>query len=347
MVMGMVVCRMCIGCGQMVTDSDGGNGQGQMVQDYGIRTEYELASDDGADAEGMREILVTQDPEVTQKPAGTPMETQVLDEIQQPEKEGTAEIPKVTQSPVEKESFTTPMVTEIPKATQSRAEEKNKYPEITRAPIETMQSEGKESVPVVTQQPEEKETVPTVTQQPVEEGDNTVGTREPVKKENEEKIITAQPIAKPSATKEPAVHIHTLVTEIKEAACLSEGIRKEYCGICGEVVREESIPAKGHDFVKSVWELPTCMKGGYYNNICNRCGQVECVTQTPLPHEVEDILIQEGNCMEDTVIQHICKLCGIKVKDDTRYTPYDVHAWITALVDGAELTYCERCGVIR
>ena len=71
------------------------------------------------------------------------------------------------------------------------------------------------------------------------------------------------------------------------------------------------------------------------------------MTQAPLPHEVEDIVVQEGNCMEDTVIRHICKQCGVQVESDTRYTVYDAHSWVTERVDNMEVTYCERCGLAR
>jgi len=109
---------------------------------------------------------------------------------------------------------------------------------------------------------------------------------------------------------------------------------------------EQDICAGGHDFYKSVWETPTCLKGGYYNKICNRCGLVESVAEAPLPHDVEDILIHEGNCMQDTIIRHICKSCGQQVEGDTRYTP-QIHKWVDSVVDGREVTYCDWCGVVQ
>ena len=113
-----------------------------------------------------------------------------------------------------------------------------------------------------------------------------------------------------------------------------------------EDAAQEQACALGHDFHKSVWETATCLKGGYYNNICQRCGLVESVTEEPLPHDVENILIQEGNCMQDTVIRHICRSCGQQVESDTRYTP-QIHKWTAAVVDGSEMIYCEWCGVAQ
>ena len=88
------------------------------------------------------------------------------------------------------------------------------------------------------------------------------------------------------------------------------------------------------------------MNGGYYNNICQKCGLVECVALEALSHEIEDVVVQEGNCMEDTVIRHVCTLCGQQIGSDTRYTPQD-HAWTKEVVDGKEVECCNLCGVVK
>jgi len=108
----------------------------------------------------------------------------------------------------------------------------------------------------------------------------------------------------------------------------------------------ESLVICAHEFKKSIWENPTCMNGGYYNNICQKCGLVECVTLEAFPHDPEDIVIQNGNCMEDTIIRHICKNCGLQIGSDTRLTP-QIHEWVMDLIDGKEITYCEFCGVAQ
>ncbi|MBQ7777199.1 MAG: hypothetical protein IJ379_14875, partial [Lachnospiraceae bacterium] len=145
-----------------------------------------------------------------------------------------------------------------------------------------------------------------------------------------------------------APHLHDISIESGEATCLENGWYKEYCKSCGQVLQENiTSNALGHAFEKAIWELPTCQKSGYYNNICARCGLVECITQNPLPHQVEDIVIQEGNCMEDTVIRHVCKQCGLQTESDTRAPVYDTHKWLTETVDGEVLTSCEWCGVAK
>lgn len=102
----------------------------------------------------------------------------------------------------------------------------------------------------------------------------------------------------------------------------------------------------GHDFMEGIWESPTCTKKGYYHNICQNCGLVESVTQEALPHETEDVVVQEGNCMNDTVIRYVCKTCGLQTEEETRFTP-DIHNWVKAILEDEEVTYCTWCGCVR
>jgi hypothetical protein len=142
------------------------------------------------------------------------------------------------------------------------------------------------------------------------------------------------------------VHICRFEKVETKASCLVEGKVEEKCMSCGTIKSQQIIDAKGHDFVKSVWEVATCLKSGYYNNVCQRCGLVEMTTENPLPHDVEDVVIQEGNCMEDRVLRHICRSCGLQVESDTRYVVQE-HKWSKEMVDGIEVSVCKWCGVVQ
>lgn len=120
-------------------------------------------------------------------------------------------------------------------------------------------------------------------------------------------------------------------------------------GIEAKVTEKEDVSSEitehEHSFVKTVWESATCQKRGYYNNVCSECGLVECVTEPMLDHVVENVVVQEGNCMEDTIIRHVCIYCGLQVKEDTRYTVTKAHDWVEESVDGKTVTCCVRCGI--
>ncbi len=231
-----------------------------------------------------------------------------------------------------------PVETAVPTAAPTEVPTQVPKPVATETPTEAPTAVPK---PVETESPTE---APTQESKPVE---TTVPTEAPteIPKPVETAVPTEAPVQVPKPEGTDVTHTHKVATEEKGATCLEQGEKRSYCVSCGVTIGQEYTEPLGHVFEKEVWELPTCQKGGYYNNICTRCGLVECVSQNPLAHEVEDIVLQEGNCMEDTIIQHKCKTCGVQVQEDTRYTNYEVHSWTVEQVDGIEITYCEWCGV--
>ena len=322
LMVGMLMCRLFVGCSRESEEN--------FTEKQGAKTET-LAIEAGlSEAEIVRETLEQMDRGDKEEPEESEQgidESESESHEQEPERAEESEV--VIDEPEsdghEQKSARaeeSEVVIDEPKSKDhEQAQERAEESEVV---IDEPKSEGHEQKP---EKAKERETV-LQEEMPPKEAEGTI---------------------EPQATKEPEVvfHEHTIVVQEIPADCLETGVKREYCEGCKEVLQETTVAALGHAFTKSVWELPTCQKGGYYNNVCARCGLVECVTQEPLAHQTEDIIVQEGNCMEDTIIQHICKECGIQVRGETRYTPYDVHMWTTMEADGTEITYCERCGVAK
>lgn len=237
--------------------------------------------------------------------------------------------PEVTEPPKE---WTIPKRTE---GNESMAQEETEVPKESAQPQET-EVPWSEIRPMATEEPQVSES-PQKTEIPGE-------TREPEETKAPEEFVQPERTVVPDfppETENPQTPLQTIVPT--QPPSFTPTVSPAETGNTLAPVQREEVHV--HDFKKSIWELPTCQKGGYYNNICQTCGFVECVTQNPLSHEPEDILIQEGNCMEDTVIRHVCKVCGFQVKSDTRYTEYEKHEWINEMVDGMEMQVCIRCGI--
>lgn len=108
----------------------------------------------------------------------------------------------------------------------------------------------------------------------------------------------------------------------------------------------EEVQEYEHAFVKTVWESATCEKSGYYTNVCKECGWEENVQEAPLSHETQEVVVQVGNCMEDTIIRQECKHCGQQIGEEIRYTEVEKHEFLEENVDGVVITCCMRCGVV-
>ena len=82
-------------------------------------------------------------------------------------------------------------------------------------------------------------------------------------------------------------------TVITEAGCEETGPMKYTCP-CGDEY-EDSIPAKGHDFVAGEVVQPTLFSNGYTVYTCTRCGATETGDITQLinePIELPDIPLE-------------------------------------------------------
>lgn len=144
-----------------------------------------------------------------------------------------------------------------------------------------------------------------------------------------------------------AITVGILVNFLHDKGVIHDTFRmtSEARGVQAEEIQKEEIGVHEHAFVKTVWESATCEKSGYYTNVCSECGWEENVQEGPLNHETEAVVVREGNCMEDTVILHVCKICRQQIGQETRYTEVEKHEPVEEDVDGVTITYCLRCGI--
>jgi len=97
-------------------------------------------------------------------------------------------------------------------------------------------------------------------------------------------------------------HVHNFPIEnavvIKEATCLEQGKKTYTCPICGKV-KDEIIPALGHEYVVTSNKKATIFKEGILKKQCSRCRNVENLTYPKLKSKVEltkkKIIIKVGN----------------------------------------------------
>ena len=88
---------------------------------------------------------------------------------------------------------------------------------------------------------------------------------------------------------------HSVVT--KEAACAETGIEQVICDDCGNVVRENTIPALGHDWGEPIEVVDESLENGhvYEAYVCAVCGEskTDIIHQTTVNIDLEDIELED------------------------------------------------------
>ena len=116
------------------------------------------------------------------------------------------------------------------------------------------------------------------------------------------------------------------------------------------------VPALGHSFGDWITQTePSCETAGTQTRACQRCGEEESRTLSPLGHTPGDLPAREPTCTEPGLTQgSACTVCG------TVFTPQASipalgHDWGTGLItalpsctfQGVETFTCSRCGEVR
>ena len=151
----------------------------------------------------------------------------------------------------------------------------------------------------------------------------------------------------------PTDHVHTPgdMKTVKEPTCTAEGLKQQKCKDCGEVIKEEKIPAKGH--VAGDWKTvteATCVAKGSKQQVCSVCGTVMNTEEIPAKgHVLGDWgTTQEATCESSGLRARRCTVCGMIVQEEQIAALG--HDWETSrseptcTSDGYETTTCSRCG---
>ena len=103
---------------------------------------------------------------------------------------------------------------------------------------------------------------------------------------------------------------------VTNPTCVEDGKNVYNCTMCGEFIREESIPATGHLYLQpgnSTIVPPTCTEDGYTSRKCDVCGEESTTDPTPAYGHDEDgaqVVTKPATCIEEGELTIYCDFCG-------------------------------------
>ena len=129
-----------------------------------------------------------------------------------------------------------------------------------------------------------------------------------------------------------------IVTE--EATCTSDGQRHTVCQVCGEMLRQETIPMTGHTLTQYPGQAPTCQEAGWQPY--EACALCDYSTYQPMPangHTPDS----QATCTSGVR----CVVC-LALLEDALGHQYEVTVTKPTCTDRGYTTHtCQRCGKIR
>ena len=140
-----------------------------------------------------------------------------------------------------------------------------------------------------------------------------------------------------------------------EATCTEDGYGYITCIMCGEVLEEETYPAKGH-IASGVWireKAPTCTEAGKDVRKCTVCGEdLEVQDIRALGHKPakEWTVTVKPKCTEKGEEVRICTVCGeVTETREVAATGHKFGSWITSVsatctTRGSQYRKCTVCG---
>lgn len=149
------------------------------------------------------------------------------------------------------------------------------------------------------------------------------------------------------------LHRHTIKKDrAKDPTCTKSGLTEgQHCSGCGEVlVKQEKIPALGHDYVVTT-VAPTCVEQGYDLHTCSRCGDAKQENETAaLGHDLQ-VTTVSPTCTGGGWDLHQCTRCDYTLQNnetaalDHSYGEWETVKAPTVDAEGLESRKCQNCEV--
>ncbi len=147
----------------------------------------------------------------------------------------------------------------------------------------------------------------------------------------------------------------TWITE-KEATCIAEGSKYQFCTKCNAKSELTVIPKNEHKYSEK-WTIDkeaTCIQEGSKSHHCTECdakSDITIIAKTPHSYSASWIIDKEATCTKEGSKSHHCTECDAK-SDITviAKTPHSYSAsWIidkkaTCTVEGSKSHHCTECG---
>lgn len=150
-------------------------------------------------------------------------------------------------------------------------------------------------------------------------------------------------------------HLGQPVTTKTDATCTKPGKIVTKCSNCGEVVKTEQIPAKGHKWGR--WEVTreaTCAVSGILTRTCSVCGGTEKKYESKLKTHKWDPwkTTKAATCTAEGSRTRVCSVCGEKETQKINALGHDWDEGVVStlsgyLEEGVKIYTCKRCGAVK
>ena len=146
----------------------------------------------------------------------------------------------------------------------------------------------------------------------------------------------------------PTTHEHDYhYVETVKPSCTELGYERWQCDECGELVKRNYTPAKGHNYEDITIREATCKQGGLVLTLCKDCGDFHQTTTAVGSHNYKTEK-HNATCRMTGYTDHICEVCGDNYITDI--TPIISHSYEritkepTCTDKGYTTSTCTMCG---